>query len=102
MDKARSLWPDQPYWINTDFGGTIMLPPALADEIRNQSMLSFSKALYRDFHGGIPGFEPATLSGKNFELLLVVVRKHLTKLLGVSLCPRAKGVPRAADGGRAV
>ncbi|KAF5012813.1 hypothetical protein FDECE_1102 [Fusarium decemcellulare] len=59
-----------------------MLPPGLANEIRNEPKLSFSKALYQDFHGGIPGFEPLSLVGDNFKLVIVVVRKQLTKLLG--------------------
>lgn len=83
MAKARALYPGLPYRVITDCGEVIMLPPQLADEIRNQPNLSFSKALYRDFHGEIPGFEPTTLSGNNFQLLLIVVQKHLTKLLGM-------------------
>lgn len=85
MAEARALYPGKPYRVNTDLGELVMLPPQLADEIRNQPNLNFSKAVYNRFHGGIPGFEPATLSGETFQLLILVVQKHLTKLLGM-LC----------------
>lgn len=82
MTKARALYPGQPYRVDTDLGEVVMLPPALADEIRNEPKLSFGGALLQDFHGDIPGFGPAALVGKGAQLLQIVARKQLTKLLG--------------------
>lgn len=45
MRKAESLYPGQPFRIITDLGEVVMLPPELADEIRNESKLSFSAAI---------------------------------------------------------
>jgi hypothetical protein len=45
MRKAESLYPGQPFRIITDLGEVVILPPELADEIRNEPKLSFSAAV---------------------------------------------------------
>ena len=45
MQRAESLYPGQPFRIVTDLGEVVMLPPELADEIRNEPNLSFSAAI---------------------------------------------------------
>ncbi|KAJ9144520.1 Gibberellin cluster-C20-oxidase [Pleurostoma richardsiae] len=81
LAKARALYPKQPFRINTDLGEIVVLPPNFADEIRNEPRLSFAAAVYADFHGDIPGFEPSGLGGSADQLLQIVARKQLTKLL---------------------
>lgn len=44
MKQAESLYPGQPFRIITDLGEVVILPPELADEIRNENRLSFSAA----------------------------------------------------------
>lgn len=58
-----------------------MLPPSLADEIRNEPKLSFGAATAEDFHGDIPGFQPFAQGSQDDEILQTVARKQLTKSL---------------------
>jgi hypothetical protein len=45
MRQAESLYPGQPFRIITDLGEVVILPPELADELRNEPRLSFSAAV---------------------------------------------------------
>ncbi|KAF9773798.1 hypothetical protein IL306_008326 [Fusarium sp. DS 682] len=100
LAKARSLFPDEPFRLMTDWGEVLILPPEFADEIRNDPRLSFSKAAMQvsnrnpaprpsqtelvavqDNHAGIPGFETVALVGRDDQLIQKVARKQLTKHL---------------------
>ncbi|KAI1497974.1 cytochrome P450 [Biscogniauxia marginata] len=81
LAEARKLYPNQIFRIMTDLGDVVMLPPQFADEIQNESKLSFSKAFGIDFHAGIPGFEISTLVDLDIGLQQDLVKKRLTKSL---------------------
>ncbi|KAJ3548702.1 hypothetical protein NM208_g877 [Fusarium decemcellulare] len=81
LAKARSLFPDQPFRLMTDWGEVLILPPEFADEIRNDPRLSFARAAMQDNHAGIPGFETVRLVGRDDQLIQKVARKQLTKHL---------------------
>lgn len=67
--------------MEADFGEVLVLPPSLADEIRNEPKLSFGAATSEDFHGDIPGFQPFAAGSRADEILQSVSRKQLTKSL---------------------
>lgn len=67
--------------MEADFGEVLVLPPSLADEIRNEPKLSFGAATAEDFHGDIPGFQPFAQGSQADEILQSVARKQLTKSL---------------------
>ncbi|KAF4429605.1 gibberellin cluster-C20-oxidase [Fusarium austroafricanum] len=89
LAKARSLFPDQPFRLMTDWGEVLILPPEFADEIRNDPRLSFSKAAMQDNHAEIPGFETVRLVGREDQLIQKVARKQLTKHLSAVIEPLA-------------
>jgi hypothetical protein len=45
MTNARAKFPKGPFRILTDLGDVLMLPPHLADEIRNAPQLNFTTAI---------------------------------------------------------
>ncbi|KAF1352010.1 hypothetical protein BDV97DRAFT_397066 [Delphinella strobiligena] len=45
MSDARKLYPGQPYKIITDVGEVLVLPPTVAEEIRNNSDLNLARAM---------------------------------------------------------
>ncbi|KAH6652737.1 cytochrome P450 [Truncatella angustata] len=82
MSKARILYADQPYRLNTDLGQVIVLPSYLAEELKNSPALSLATANQDDFHGDIPGFELSKVGTADDILVQTIVRKQLTKNLG--------------------
>ncbi|CVL02157.1 gibberellin cluster-C20-oxidase [Fusarium mangiferae] len=90
LAKARSLFPNEPFRLITDWGEVLILPPDFADEIRNDPRLSFSKAAMQDNHAGIPGFETVALVGREDQLIQKVARKQLTKHLSAVIEPLSK------------
>ncbi|KAG5757367.1 hypothetical protein H9Q69_005572 [Fusarium xylarioides] len=90
LAKARSLFPDEPFRLITDWGEVLILPPDFADEIRNDPRLSFSKAAMQDNHAGIPGFETVALVGREDQLIQKVARKQLTKHLSAVIEPLSR------------
>ncbi|KAH6956090.1 cytochrome P450 monooxygenase [Fusarium avenaceum] len=90
LAKARTLFPDQPFRLMTDWGEVLILPPQFAAEIRNDPRLSFSKAAMQDNHAGIPGFETVRLVGSDDQLIQRVARKQLTKHLTAVIEPLSR------------
>jgi hypothetical protein len=87
LDKARSLYPAQPYRVTSDLGEVIVLPPELADEIRNNPRLSLATATYNDLNGDLPGFDIAKIGSHGDAILQAVIKKQLTKSLGEIILP---------------
>lgn len=90
--------PDKPVVINGDMGPMTILPPNMANEIRNDPRLGFMEVTMevhtlvvtafhiadispQAFHSHLHGFEPFTL-GQHDHLIQSIVRKDLTKQLG--------------------
>ncbi|KAI1631590.1 cytochrome P450 [Biscogniauxia mediterranea] len=81
LQHGKSLYSGKPFRMITDMGELIILPSAVADEIRNESKLSFQKHTYIDFHGKIDGFQGLSQDALNNKTLIQVARKQLTKSL---------------------
>jgi hypothetical protein len=105
-----------PVRIITDIGKIMLLPPSMADEIRNDNRLSFSKfvnhvceilmmktrkalqvlteASYQIGFAQFPGFESFREGGRDSHIVQAVITKDLTKYLSRSFVPRClKGLP---------
>ncbi|KAI1196935.1 cytochrome P450 [Nemania serpens] len=83
---ARGSSNSRPYSIYSDYGPLMLIPPTLADEIKNNPKLSLLKSIEDNFHGSLPGFEPykADLA---VEIQIQVAKKHLTKYLNKITLP---------------
>ncbi|UNI18386.1 hypothetical protein JDV02_004657 [Purpureocillium takamizusanense] len=79
MASARAKFPKDPFRIQTDLGEVLMLPPHLADEIRNAPQLNFTTAIVEDDHGTLRGFDFASMNTQT--LIRNVAQRQLTKYL---------------------
>jgi hypothetical protein len=59
------------------------LSPKYANEIRSHPALSFGKAVAKEFHTYIPGFEPFKQTSSSENIFQDAVRMKLTQALGV-------------------
>ncbi|KAJ4154107.1 hypothetical protein LMH87_010570 [Akanthomyces muscarius] len=80
--------PNKPVVINGDMGPMTILPPNMANEIRNDPRLGFMEVTMEAFHSHLHGFEPFTL-GQSDHLIQNIVRKDLTKQLAKVTAPLA-------------
>ncbi|UQC90079.1 ent-kaurene oxidase [Colletotrichum lupini] len=81
MEDARTQFPGQPYRLMTDVGETVVIPPDLVHDIRNEPGLSFSKAFADNFHPQLNGFEGFAVGNRPDGLFQLVIKKRITKLL---------------------
>ncbi|KAF6808175.1 cytochrome p450 monooxygenase [Colletotrichum sojae] len=81
LRDSRAKHPNKPFRILTELGEVIVLPPEFAQTIRNLTTLNFRKAVRKDFHGHLPGFEPYALLDRPDVLVQTLARKQLTKRL---------------------
>ncbi|KAH6625515.1 cytochrome P450 [Boeremia exigua] len=95
LDKARTLYPAQPYRVTSDLGEVLVLPPELADEIRNNPKLSLATATYNDLNGDLPGFDIAKIGSHGDAILQAVIKKQLTKSLVKTSEPMSEEAARA-------
>ncbi|KAK2740064.1 cytochrome p450 monooxygenase [Colletotrichum kahawae] len=72
--------PNKPVRLVSDMGETIVLPPSMANEIRNDARLSFTQFSAAVFPDQDPGFD-AFHEGTRDSITLVVINKDLTKSL---------------------
>ncbi|GKT80743.1 cytochrome P450 monooxygenase [Colletotrichum tofieldiae] len=91
MRQWFSQNPNKPTRLISDMGETVVLPPSMANEIRNHSHLSFTEFSSEFFQTKYPGFN-AFAEGTHDSITLVVINKDLTKQLGTKLrlAPTAK------------
>ncbi|KAI1118241.1 cytochrome P450 monooxygenase [Nemania sp. NC0429] len=87
LQNARKQFPNQPYRMTTEFGSVVMLQSEWFDEIRNTPSLSFLGTVSQDRICEIRGFEPASALGENGELVQMIARKQLTKMLNQVTAP---------------
>lgn len=99
MTKGRSMYPDKPYRVYTDWGEALVLPPEFVNELKSHPdldfqlvaqdvrssstwvvMLSTVLTSLQDSHAYVPGWEPF----KSDEKISTVVMKNLTKALSES------------------
>ncbi|KAK0721806.1 putative cytochrome P450 monooxygenase [Lasiosphaeria miniovina] len=79
--------PDRPARMTSDFGDVTLLPPSLANEIRNDDRLSFSRWTYKAFHAHLPGFEGFREGSRDSHIVQAVILKDLTKYLNKVTAP---------------
>ncbi|KAI0102283.1 cytochrome P450 monooxygenase [Nemania sp. FL0031] len=87
LQSARKQYPNKPYRMTTEFGEVVMLQSEWFDEIRNTSSLNFLKTVSQERICEIPGFEPLAAFGTDGELMQIIARKQLTKLLAQVTAP---------------
>ncbi|GKT47702.1 cytochrome P450 monooxygenase TRI1 [Colletotrichum spaethianum] len=80
MRQWFSKNPNKPTRLISDMGETIVLPPSMANEIRNHKNLSFTEFSKEFFQTKYPGFN-AFAEGNHDSITLVVINKDLTKQL---------------------
>ncbi|KAI5923975.1 cytochrome P450 [Camillea tinctor] len=81
LEQGKALYSGKAYRMITDLGEVTILPSSVADEIRNEPKMDFTKATYIDLHGKIPGFQGLALDIIDSAALVHVARKQLTKSL---------------------
>ncbi|RAH58518.1 cytochrome P450 monooxygenase [Aspergillus piperis CBS 112811] len=73
--------PSTPVPLHTDVGEMTMLPPSMANEIRNKEHLSFSQWAMKAFHGNLPGFDGFREIGQDSGIVQAVIANDLAKYL---------------------
>ncbi|RYP80555.1 hypothetical protein DL769_002403 [Monosporascus sp. CRB-8-3] len=81
LAKGQKEAPGKPFRTISDSGETLVLPGKYANEIRNNHNLSFTKLIYEEFHGSLPGFEAFAEAANDSHILQSVARKQLTHSL---------------------
>ena len=76
--------PDKPVRVIADYGEVTVLPPGMANEIRNDERLSFSSWVFDAFHAHLPGFEGFREGSRESHILQSVILRDLTKQLSKS------------------
>ncbi|GIJ83279.1 hypothetical protein Asppvi_002098 [Aspergillus pseudoviridinutans] len=87
IEKGFSLTGNKPFRIIADIGEVTILPPSLANEVRNNKNLSFAKYMYRNFHAHLPGFEAFIEGGRDSRLVKHVSQRQLTTTLNKITVP---------------
>ncbi|OAQ78207.1 cytochrome P450 monooxygenase [Purpureocillium lilacinum] len=82
--------PDRPVTINTDMGCMTVLPPRMADEIRNDKRLGFVELTQQTFHSHLPGFEGFREGTEDGEIVRRTVLRELTQNLSKISQPLAE------------
>ncbi|EGO56842.1 hypothetical protein NEUTE1DRAFT_84384 [Neurospora tetrasperma FGSC 2508] len=98
--------PNKPCRVISDFGEAIVLPPRMANEIKNDDRLSFTRWTYKAFHGHLPGFEGFGEVSRESHIVQEVIMRDLTKYLNKVTEPLAQEtsmameaiLPKAANG----
>ncbi|KAF3391867.1 Dihydromonacolin L monooxygenase mokC [Talaromyces pinophilus] len=67
--------------VMADVGEMKVLPPHMADEIRNEDRLSFARWIFVAFHGNIPGFEGFREGSRDSGIVKSAILRDLTKHL---------------------
>ncbi|OOF99136.1 hypothetical protein ASPCADRAFT_394435 [Aspergillus carbonarius ITEM 5010] len=87
IERGFLLTSDKPFRISADIGEVIILPPELADEVRNNENLTFARFMYLNFHAHLPGFEAFIEGGRDSRLVKHVSQKQLTAALNKITIP---------------
>lgn len=94
---ARRLYPNQPYRMTTDYGEVVMVQSEWMEDIRNTPSLSFIGTVAQERICEIPGFEPLAAFGADGELVQLIAKKQLTKLLAQITEPMCQEAAFAAS-----
>ncbi|KAK3321311.1 putative cytochrome P450 monooxygenase [Cercophora scortea] len=82
--------PDKPVRVISGVGEVTVLPPHLANELRNDDRLDFSKWTHKAFHAHIPGFDGFKEVTRDTHIVQAVILKDLTKYLNKLTEPLAE------------
>ncbi|KAI0483871.1 cytochrome P450 monooxygenase [Xylaria cf. heliscus] len=97
LQKARKDFPNQPYRMTTEYGETVVVQSEWFHEMRNNPNLSFFGVFAQDRICEIPGFEPLAALGHSGQLVQIIGRKQLTKLLAQITAPLAEEISFAVN-----
>ncbi|KAI0908271.1 cytochrome P450 monooxygenase [Ustulina deusta] len=97
LQTARKHYPTQPYRMTTDYGEVVLLQSEWFDEIRNNPHLSFMGTVAQERISEIPGFEPLAAFGEEGELVKIIARKQLTKMLNQITAPLSEEIAFAVS-----
>ncbi|KAI3321282.1 cytochrome P450 monooxygenase [Xylariaceae sp. AK1471] len=97
LQESRKLYPNQPYRMTTEYGEVVMLNSEWGDDVRNDPNLSFMGTFAQERMMEIPGFEPLATFGNEGELVQIIARKQLTKLLANITAPLSVEAALAAS-----
>ncbi|KZL66609.1 cytochrome P450 monooxygenase [Colletotrichum tofieldiae] len=76
----RQFGASKPFRVVSEFGEMLILPPSLANDIRNDEKLSFAEYMKESMCASVPGFEPFHEATKS-TLLSDMVKTKLTPAL---------------------
>ncbi|KAM0286462.1 hypothetical protein ACHAQH_000888 [Verticillium albo-atrum] len=81
LERARQQFAGKPFRVAAEYGPVTVLPATMVNEIRNKPGLNFMRAVARDLHSYLPGFEPFAAGECTDGQVQTVIRKQLTKHL---------------------
>ncbi|RYC64289.1 hypothetical protein CHU98_g1916 [Xylaria longipes] len=97
LQKARKQYPNQPYRMTTEYGQVVMLQSEWFHDIRNNPGLSFLGTFAQERICEVPGFEPLAAFGHDGQLVQIIARKQLTKLLSQVTAPLSEEISLAVN-----
>ncbi|KAI1296156.1 cytochrome P450 [Xylaria venustula] len=82
INTGLRRFPGRPFnMMAADVGLTTVLPPHFANEIKNNTNLSFVEFMAHLFFSNLPGFEPTREGMFDNDIGIVVIQKYLTSLV---------------------
>ncbi|KAF4313969.1 Cytochrome P450 [Botryosphaeria dothidea] len=81
LEQGMAQFKGRVFQVNGANGPVVILPPSFAEEIRNDSRLSFTGVIDHNFFPSYPGLEIFNPIGTGNDILQEVVRKNLTLAL---------------------
>ncbi|KAI0441437.1 cytochrome P450 monooxygenase [Xylaria telfairii] len=93
--KARKEYPNRPYRMTTEYGEVVMLQSESFHDVRNNPNLSFFGTFTQERICEIPGFEPLAALGHSGQLVQIIARKQLTKMLTQVTAPLSEEIAHA-------
>ncbi|KAF2420360.1 cytochrome protein [Tothia fuscella] len=85
-DGFSAVGHHKPFRVIADVGDMVILPPSVANDIRNDNKLSFVEFVGQQFHKSLPGFEPFE-KGISDHIFIKAVRINLTQQIGKIIPP---------------
>ncbi|KAI9155748.1 Dihydromonacolin L monooxygenase LovA 1 [Paramyrothecium foliicola] len=97
LAEGRSKSNGNAFRVISELGDIIVLPNRFANEIRNETNLSFRRAVVNDFQAHLPGMAAILTLEHKTQLLQRIVRKQLTKHLNTVTAPLSAECTYAAS-----
>lgn len=97
LREASKRFAGKPFRLVTHTGPITIVPPSVANEIRNHAALDFRKRIREDFPSRLPGMEAFSLLDRPDQLLQMVIKKHLNKRMNAVTGPLAMETSFSVD-----